>query len=214
MSVFAKPYNSSKYFSYQRGKIITEKYWERPTYSKLKEFLLEIKNDSEIMKDYDLYLVGDVLWNFNNTEDIDIIIIGNPTSYIVLEDYMHYMYDIAFNKYNILIDISWVNTKPEDIIYTSDLNFSYDNDFLRIGYVRKQIGEEYEELDLRTNPSFSTQGDYLIKGNFKNINFKESFINKIKTTSNSIIKTTFPVKEFLENDEEYFLKNINKLQYL
>jgi|LakMenEpi03Aug12_release.lakeMendotaPanAssembly.Ray.scaffolds.fasta_scaffold303546_2 hypothetical protein len=214
MSVFAKPYNSSKYFSYQRGKIITEKYWERPTYSKLKEFLLEIKNDSEIMKDYDLYLVGDVLWNFNNTEDIDIIIIGNPTSYIVLEDYMHYMYDIAFNKYNILIDISWVNTKPEDIIYTSDLNFSYDNDFLRIGYVRKQIGEEYEELDLRTNPSFSTQGDYLIKGNFKNINFKESFINKIKTTSNSIIKTTFPVKEFLENDEEYFLKNTNKLQYL
>jgi hypothetical protein len=213
MSVFAKPYNSSKYFSYQRGKIITEKYWEQPTYSKLKEFLLEIKNDSDIMKDYDLYLVGDILWGFN-TEDINIIMVGNPTSYIVLEDYMHYMYDIALNKYNILIDVSWVNTKPEDIIYTPDLNFSYNNDFLRIGYVRKQIGEEYEELDLRTNPSFSVQGDYLIKGNFKNINFKESFINKIKTTSNSIIKTTFPVKEFLENDEEYFLKNTNKLQYL
>jgi hypothetical protein len=213
MSVFAKPYNSSKYFSYQRGKIVTEKYWEQPTYSKLKEFLLEIKNDSEIMKDYDLYLVGEVLWDFN-TEDINIIMVGNPTSYIVLEDYMHYMYDIALNKYNILIDVSWVNTKPEDIIYTSNLNLSYDNNFLRIGYVRKQIGEEYEELDLRTNPLFSVQGDYLIKGNFKNINFKESFINKIKTTSNSIIKTTFPVKEFLENDEEYFLKNTNKLQYL
>lgn len=214
MSVFAKPYNSSKYFSYQRGKIITEKYWEQPTYSKVKEFLLEIKNDSDIMKDYNLHLVGDILWGFNNTEDIDIIITGNPTSYIVLEDYMHYMYDIALNKYNILIDVSWVNTKPEDITYTPNLNLSYDNDFLRIGYVRKQIGEEHEELDLRINPLFSAQGDYLIKGNFKNINFKESFINKIKTTSNSIIKTTFPVKEFLENNEEYFLKNINKLQYL
>ena len=214
MSVFAKPYNPSKYFSYQRGKIITEQPWKRPTYSRIKEFLFEIQNTSEIMKDYDLYLLGGVLWDFNNTWDVDINLMGNPTSYIVLEDYMHYMYDIAFNKYNILIDISWVNTKPEDIIYTSDLNFSYDNDFLRIGYVRKQIGEEYEELDLRTNPSFSTQGDYLIKGNFKNINFKESFINKIKTTSNSIIKTTFPVKEFLENDEEYFIKNTNKLQYL
>lgn len=214
MSVFAKPYNPSKYFSYQRGKIITEKYWEQPTYSKVKEFLLEIKNDSNIMKDYNLYLVGDILWGFNNTWDIDIIMIGNPSSYIVLEDYMHYIYDIALNKYNILIDISWVNTKPEDITYTPNYNFSYDNEFLRIGYVRKQIGEEYEELDLRTNPSFSVQGDYLIKGNFKNINFKESFINKIKSTSNSIIKTTFPVKEFLENNEDYFLKNINKLQYL
>jgi hypothetical protein len=214
MSVFAKPYNPSKYFSYQRGKIITEQPWELPTYSKLKEFLLEIKNDSDVMKDYNLYFVGDVLWGFNNTWDIDIIMIGNPSSYIVLEDYMHYIYDIALNKYNILIDISWVNTKPSDIIYTPDFNFSYDNDFLRIGYVRKQIGEEYEELDLRTNLLFSIQGDYLIKGNFKNINFKESFIDKIKTTSNSIIKTTFPVKEFLENDEEYFLKNTNKLQYL
>lgn len=214
MSVFATPYNSSKYFSYQRGKIVTEKYWEQPTYSKIKEFLLEIKNDSDIMKNYDLYLVGDILWGFNNTWDIDIIMIGNPTSYIVLEDYMHYMYDIALNKYNILVDISWVNTKPENITYTPDYNFSYDNDFLRIGYVRKQIGEEYEELDLRTNPSFLVQGDYLIKGNFKNINLKESFINKIKNTSNSIIKTTFSIKEFLENDEEYFLKNTNKLQYL
>jgi hypothetical protein len=214
MSVFATPYNPSKYFSYQRGKIITEKYWEQPTYSKVKEFLLEIKNDSDIMQDYNLDLVGDVLWGFNNTWDIDIIITGNPTSYIVLEDYMHYMYDIALNKYNILIDVSWVNMKPDGIIYTPDLNFSYDSDFLRIGYVRKQIGEEYEELDLRTNPLFLVQGDYLIKGNFKNINLKESFINKIKNTSNSIIKTTFSVKEFLENNEKYFLKNTNKLQYL
>ena len=214
MSVFAKPYNPTKYFSYQRGKIITEKYWEQPTYSKVKDFLLEIKNTSDIMKDYDLYLVGDILWGFNNTEGIDIIMVKNPTSYIVLEDYINYMYDIALNKYGILIDVSWVNTKPEDITYTPDLNLSYDNDFLRIGYVRKQIGEEYEELDLRTNSLFSVQGDYLIKGNFKNISLKESFIHKIKNTSNSIIKTTYSVKEFLENDEEYFLKNTNKLQYL
>jgi UDP-2,3-diacylglucosamine pyrophosphatase LpxH len=213
MSVFTKSYNSSKYFFYQRGKIITENYLEQPTYPKVKQFLLEIQNTSDIMKDYDLYLVGDILWGFN-TDDVSIIMIGNPTSYIVLEDYMHYMYDIALNKYNISIDINWVNTKPEDITYTPNFDFSYDNDFLRIGYVKTQIGEKQEELDLRNNPSFLVQGDYLVKGNFKNINFKESFINKIKNTSNSIIKSTFPIKEFLENDEEYFLKNTNKLQYL
>ena len=213
MLVLSKPYDPLKYFSYQRGKIITKQPWKYPTYFKVKEFLSEIKTTSDIMKDYDLYLAGDILWGFD-TEDINIIMLGNPTSYIVLEDYMHYMYDIALNKCNISIDINWLNIKPEDIIYTPDFNFSYDNDFLRIGYTKKQIGEEHEELDLRINPLFSTQGDYLVKGNFKNINFKESFINKIKNTSNSIIKTTFPVKEFLENDEEYFLKNTNKIQYL
>jgi UDP-2,3-diacylglucosamine pyrophosphatase LpxH len=213
MSVLSKPYNPSKYFSYQRGKITTETPWNPPTYPKVKQFLLEIQNTSDIMKDYDLYLVGDILWGFN-TDDVSIIMIGNPTSYIVLEDYMHYMYDIALNKYNISIDINWVNTKPEDITYTPNFDFSYDNDFLRIGYVKTQIGEKQEELDLRNNPSFLVQGDYLVKGNFKNINFKESFINKIKNTSNSPLKMTFSVEEFLENDEEYFIKNTNKLQYL
>jgi hypothetical protein len=39
---------------------------------------------------------------------------------------------------------------------------------------------------------------------------KESFIEKVKNNLNPITKVTFPVKEFLENDEEYFLKNTNR----
>jgi hypothetical protein len=214
MSVFAKPYNSSKYFSYQRGKIITEQPWKRPTYSRVKEFLLEIQNTSDIMKDYNLYLLGGVLWNFNNTWDVDINMVGNPTSYIILEDYMHYMYDIALNKYNLLVDITWVNTQFEDIIYTPDYSFTIDNEFLKIGYIKKQIGEEWEEIDLINSPNYTLCGDYLVKGNYKNKPMKESFIEKVKNNLNPITKITFPVKEFLENDEEYFLKNINKLQYL
>jgi hypothetical protein len=214
MSVFAKPYNPSKYFLYQRGKIITEQPWKRPTYSKVKEFLFEIQNTSEIMKDYDLHLLGGVLWDFNTTWDVDISMMGNPSSYIVLEDYMHYMYDIAFNKYNLLVDIAWVNTKPEDIIYTPDYSFILDNDFLKIGYAKKQIGDEFEEIDLSNRPNYTLYGDYLIKGNFKNSIWKESFINKVKNNPNPITKVTFPVKEFLENDEEYFLKNTNRPQYL
>jgi hypothetical protein len=214
MSVFAKPYNPSKYFSYQRGKIITEQPWKRPTYSRVKEFLLEIQNTSDIMKDYDLYLLGGVLWDFNKTLDVDINLIGNPNSYIVLEDYMHYMCDIALNKYNLLVDVAWVNTKPEDIDFDLSPDYTVDNEFLKIGYIKKQIGEEYEEIDLRINPLYSVQGDYLVKGNWKHKPFKESIIEKIKNNPNPITKTTFSVKEFLENDEEYFLKNTNRPQYL
>jgi hypothetical protein len=214
MSVFAKPYNPLKYFSYQRGKIITEQPWKRPTYSRVKEFLLEIQNTSDIMKDYNLYLLGGVLWDFNKTWDVDINLIGNPTSYIVLEDYMHYMYDISLNKYNLLIDVVWVNTKLEDIIYTSDYPFIIDNEFLSIGYAKKTIGDEFEEVNLSDKPNYTLCGDYLVKSNWKHKSMKESFIEKVKNNPNPVTKTTFSVKEFLENDEDYFLKNTNRPQYL
>lgn len=210
MTVFNKPYNPQKYFLYQKGKVITKTPWGRPTYSKLKDFLIEINNTSDIMKDYDLYLIGEVLWTFNNTWDVSIIMVGNPSSYVVLEDYMHYMYDIAFNKFNILIDVSWVNTKPEDIIYTPDYSFTNDNEFLKIGYTKKQIGEEFDEINLNSQLNYILCGDYLVKGNFKNKPIKESFIEKVKTNPNPITKLTFSVKEFLENNEEYFLKNTNR----
>ena len=214
MSVFAKPYNPSKYFSYQRGKIITEQPWKRPTYSRVKEFLLEIQNTSDIMKDYNLYLLGGVLWDFNKTWDVDISLIGNPTSYIVLEDYMHYMYDIALNKYNLLIDVNWANTLPEDIIYTPDYPFVTSNEFLSIGYIKKQIGDEFEEKDLSDRPNYTLCGDYLVSFDFKDRPIKESIVEKIKNNPNPITKMTFSVKEFLENDEEYFLRNTNRPQYL
>jgi hypothetical protein len=215
MSIFEKAYIPSKYFLYQRGKIITEQPWKRPTYSKIKEFLLEIQNTSDIMKDYDLYLLGGVLWDFNKTWDVDINLMGNPTSYIVLEDYMHYMYDIALNKYNLLIDITWVNTKQEDITYTPDYAFgSDDREFLSIGYVKKTIGDEFEEINLSDKPNYILCGDYLVKGNWRHKPYKETFIEKIKNNPNPITKLTFPVKEFLENDEDYFLKNTNRPQYL
>ena len=211
MSVFAKYHNPSKYFSYQRGKIITEKPWKRPTYSVVKEFLFEIQSTSDIMRDYDLYLLGGVLWDFNKTWDVDIALIGDPTSYKVLEDHMHYMYDIALNKYNLLIDIMCANTKPEDIIYTSDYVFSNDdNDFLCIDYIKKTIGDESEEENLSDRPNYTLCGDYLAKGNRKHKPMKELFIERVKNNPNALTKTTFSVREFLEKDENYFLKNTNR----
>jgi hypothetical protein len=39
---------------------------------------------------------------------------------------------------------------------------------------------------------------------------KELFIERVKNNINTITKTTFSVKDFLENDEAYFLKNTNR----
>ena len=83
-----------------------------------------------------------------------------------------------------------------------------------LGYIKKQIGDEFQELNLSDMPNYTLCGDYLVKGNWKYAQFRESFIEKIKNNPNPITKITFPVKEFLENDEEYFLKNTNRPQYL
>lgn len=211
MSVFVKPYNPQKYFSYQIGKVLTEKPWTRPNFYKIKEFFKEIQNTSEILKDYDLYLIGGVLWDFNDTWDVDIVMVGNPSSYIILEDYMHYMYDIALNKYNLLIDISWVDSKPEIKINNNEYLYINRNiQFLKIGYIRKQIGDDFNEMDLSINPNIILCSDYLIEGNYKNYPLKKSLINKIKTNINSTSIMSFPVKDLLENDEDYFLKNTNR----
>lgn len=121
------------------------------------------------------------------------------------------MYDIALNKHNLLVDISWVEHKPEDIIYTPDYPFTINNNFLKIGYIKKQIGDEFEEINLCDKSNYILCGDYLIKGDYKNKDMKKSLIDKIKNNPNSITKITFPVKDFLEKDEDYFLRNTNRL---
>lgn len=211
MSVFEKIHIPSNYFSYQRGKIITEIPWGRPTYSKIKEFLLEIQNTSDIMKDYDLYLVGGVLWDFNKTWDVDIVMVGNCDSYIVLEDYMHYMYDIAFKSHKLLLDVSWVNDKPSDTINAPEFYPVEDIEYLTIGYIRKQIKDEISENNLLDNPNYTPYGDYLVKGNYKNsIQTVNKNNDRIKQSLKSTVVRLFSVKDFLEKDEEYFLKNTNR----
>lgn len=203
--------NLNPHFTYQRGKVTTNTLWGNPTYSKIKDFFLEIKSTTDIMKDYDLYLVGGVLWDINKIKSIDIIMIGNPTSYIILEDYMHYMYDIALNKFNILIDISWNTSKPPKIINTSKYEVNINDEFLKIGYIKRQIGEDITEVDIRNHPQHSVQGDYLIKGSHRNeIKWLDKLNNRIKNSKTQNKVLSFSVKEFLESSEKYFLKNTNR----
>jgi glycosyltransferase involved in cell wall biosynthesis len=76
MSVFAKPYNPSKYFLYQRGKIITEQPWKRPTYSKVKEFLFDEKYFDCIQ--FSLNKIDRKTLNFlYNIADVQILLTSN-----------------------------------------------------------------------------------------------------------------------------------------
>ena len=76
MSTFKKTAENNQYFFYQRGQVKTNNIWNRPSYNVLKEFLIEIKNTTNILEEYELYLMGGVLYDFNQTWDVDFCITG------------------------------------------------------------------------------------------------------------------------------------------
>jgi hypothetical protein len=61
MNTFEKTAENNQYFFYQRGQVKTNNIWNRPSYNVIKEFLIELKNKTNILEEYELYLMGGVL---------------------------------------------------------------------------------------------------------------------------------------------------------
>ncbi len=80
----------------------------------------------------------------------------------------------------------------------------------KIGYVKKQIGEEIEERDLRTYDDAIVLTEHLIQRNYGTVKHTNKMINKVQNNPNPITITTFSVNEFLETDENHFLNNTNR----
>ena len=100
-------------FSYQVGIVQTTIPWNRPTYDAIKKFLRDDIVQS-VLKKYDAYIIGAVLWNISETWDVDIFLTdqnGNHPNtleeFIILENDLHILYDIALNKYSILVDVHY-----------------------------------------------------------------------------------------------------------
>jgi len=200
-------------FLYQRGLVSTTIPWGRPTYNKIKTFLINLKNDTDILNNYDVYIMGGVLFDFNTTWDFDISLVGGTQTNEKLEEDLNYMTDLSLNNLHMLIDPMWYETRPENLTYSGMTN----NGFLqqniihkKVGHIRKQIGESVEELDLRNKQGIISLSQYLIQGNYGTIIHKDKMINKVQNNPNPITITTFSVNEFLENDENYFLTHTNR----
>jgi hypothetical protein len=91
MSAFEKTVKNGDYFYYQVGSVVTKKVWTKPTYEKIKNFLTAIKNETSIMSEFELYLMGGTLIDFNSTWDVDICMTGEVKSYEELESHLNTM---------------------------------------------------------------------------------------------------------------------------
>lgn len=213
MTTFDKQAVAGETFLYQKGRVNTVTPWGRPSYQKVKNFLTHVQENTSILEDYDVYIMGGVLFDFNTTWDLDMCLVGGTQTDIKLEEDLDFLTDLALNTFNMLVDVSWYESRPQNLVYSEmqEKNFLQQNiQHKKVGYVKKQIGENIQESDLRTYTDATTLTEYLIQRSYGAIEHTEKMVNKVQNNQNPTTITTFSVNEFLSTDENHFINNTNR----
>ena len=210
-------------FSYQVGIVRTKIPWNRPTYDVIKKFLRDDTVHS-ILKKYDAYIIGAILWDISKTWDVDISFTnknGNHPNtleeFIILENDLYSLYDIALNKYSILIDVYYrtmehkLPTKQELISYNnfrdneniSDWTYEQETaPIFKIGYNKKVIGDSTSETILYDMEKFPLNKKltnlHLVKA--KPLPYPKKVINRIMNSKKEFLTSYFTVEEYLTMD--------------
>lgn len=210
-------------FSYQVGIVQTTIPWSRPRYDVIKNFLRDDIVQS-VLEKYDAYIIGAALWDISKTWDVDIFLKNKNGShpnileeFTILENDLHILYDIALNRYSILVDIHYrtgsheLPTKQEIIdynfgnfekmnewVYPSNISFLY-----RIGYTKKVVGDSVSETILYDNEFFPLNekltNSYLTKVSIK-YPLKNKIIKRIMNSTKEVITPSIKVEEYLNMD--------------
>jgi hypothetical protein len=140
-------FESDVEFEYQAGSVSTKIPWYIPTKSILNKFVKTIRKIENYEK-YDLFLVGGVVnGKIEETWDVDIIACGHivPEQF---ERFLHELYDIALNKFNILVDVRWFNVPIEHFNHLINANKTERVKTVRFGYFTKRLGKEVSVINL------------------------------------------------------------------
>ena len=214
MSTFEKTASPNQYFYYQRGKVFTEKPWNRPNYKIVKDFFTVINEETNIFSEYQVYLMGGVLYDFSQTWDVDLCFTGKIHDYEQLEDSMNLMYDVALNHFGLLLDIQWL-VEPLPIVTYDEINSKdfkhYRLKYVKTSYIKKQIGEEITITDIRDKPGTIKLSTYLVEGYHDEYpGRKDKIIKRINNSPDKVLKSVLDIETFLNTDEDYFINNTNR----
>lgn len=199
-SVWQKTVGPNDFFEYQIGPVITMSPWLRPSYDRSKSLIreiLELPNANQ----YRFEIVGGCLFSWTQTWDLDLFVFDGPTDPKSLESLYFKSIDLALNKYRIKLDMTY---NSEDM--PNGLNyFTQTTSHIKISKVRKQIGLEYDEIDLSQSIDSIKVSDYLIKSTWPTPNPK--LIRKLEKYPSMVTK--FNAELFVSTDESYFYHNSN-----
>jgi hypothetical protein len=134
-------------FEYQAGSVKTTIPWFKPTKHILNKFIKTIPKIENYGK-YNLFLVGGVVnGRIGETWDVDIVVCGEIIPY-EFEKFLHQIYDIALNKFNILVDVRWFNVSIERHNQLIEINNQEKVKTIRFGRFKKKIGDVCSEINL------------------------------------------------------------------
>ena len=134
-------------FEYQAGSVKTIIPWFQPTKDILNKFIKTIPK-IEYYEKYNLFLVGGVVnGRIRETWDVDIVVCGEIVPY-EFEKFLHHIYDIALNKFNILVDVRWFNVPIELHNQLVEANVGERVKTIRFGHFQKKIGNECTKINL------------------------------------------------------------------
>ena len=214
MNTFETTVKKGVPFFYKRGAVSTTKIWNRPTYSTMKTFFERVKDESTILSDYEVYIMGGVLYSFDNTWDIDICLTGKISSCNKLEEQMNFMYDLALNQLELLIDVQWLDRPLPEISFQELISPTFRNyklKFIKTAPIIKKIGDDETIWDLRKEEGVTRLSENLIEGYHEEYPItKKKILERIIGNPDKVLKSVMRVEEFLNNDETYFLNNTNR----
>jgi hypothetical protein len=168
-------------FFYQRGSVTTTIPWGRPDPNKISKF---VKTALPLISQRNLqgWAAGACLFDTSTTWDFDLWLTGATGNLRGLEDLMHNLYDIALNKYNLLIDLKWV-ADIKNVRLDPVLGYTHRPvEFIEIGYGKKTGTSSDFELDQRLVTKYYTPiTEWLVKGNFADRPIPSTHIHKIQS---------------------------------
>jgi hypothetical protein len=134
-------------FEYQAGSVKTIIPWFQPTKHILNKFIKTISKIENYGK-YNLFLVGGVVnGGIGKTWDVDIVVCGEIIPH-EFEKFLHEIYDIALNKFNILVDVRWFNAPIERYNQLVEAKIGEKVKSIRFGHFQKKIGNECTTINL------------------------------------------------------------------
>lgn len=218
-------------FYYQVGSVTTTIPWSRPSFAKIKAFF-EDDSISHILEKYNVYLTGGCLWDFN-TWDIDLILIhdwNESTNWNEIEQDMNLLNDAALNKHRILLDLTMFdkidhsfkfptkaeliehNIGKEESEYVCQRSPTESAIFVKIGYIKKQVGDITQETDLNSDRKmYLLTENYLYRIDERGNPQSNKIVQKIlKFDESGKFIHHLHYKEFLDMDADAFYKIQNK----
>jgi len=134
-------------FEYQVGSVTTTIPWFQPTKHIVNKFIKTIAK-IEYYEKYNLFLVGGVVnGRLGKTWDVDIVVCGEIIPH-EFEKFLHEIYDIALNKFNILVDVRWFNAPIERYNQLVEAKIGEKVKSIRFGHFQKKIGNECTSINL------------------------------------------------------------------